>query len=104
MQTTIQTLTKSEADALCNRLAQNFDFTIYDDDDDIRIVTVGGLPCPCGGTHVRSTSDLKERGWVVLGMSSFAYLKKLLSCDLCKNLLELILPHLISGFAIIYQS
>jgi Ser-tRNA(Ala) deacylase AlaX len=24
----------------------------------VRIVNVGGLTCPCGGTHVRSTAEL----------------------------------------------
>lgn len=65
--TKIQSFCKKDADALCNRLAQNFDFTHYDEND-IRIVTVGGWPCPCGGTHVRSTSVLKERGWGVVGL------------------------------------
>jgi len=67
--TKIETLSKADADALCNRLAQNFDFTHYD--EEVRIVTVGGWPCPCGGTHVRSTGDLKERGWKVVGECIF---------------------------------
>lgn len=28
--------------------------------DTIRVVYVAGLPCPCGGTHVDSTSDLQK--------------------------------------------
>ena len=33
------------------------DLTSYP--DQVRIVTVAGLPCPCGGTHTRTTSELK---------------------------------------------
>ena len=39
-------------------------------DDSIRIVTVAGWACPCGGTHVRSTKDLKQRQWGVVGIKS----------------------------------
>ena len=31
-------------------------------DGDVRIVRVGELPCPCGGTHVKNVADLKVRG------------------------------------------
>lgn len=64
--TEIETYSKQEADELCNRLAQNFDFSDYG--EQVRIVTVGGWPCPCGGTHVKSTGGLKERGWGVVGL------------------------------------
>ncbi len=60
-------LNKAQADVLCNRIQQNFDFSCYQTDK-IRIVTVGGWPCPCGGTHVRSTGVLKERGWTILDL------------------------------------
>ena len=36
----------------------------------IRIVTVAGLSCPCGGTHVHSTGALKERQWGITGLKS----------------------------------
>ena len=39
-------------------------------DHHVRIVTVAGWSCPCGGTHVRSTGVLKERGWSILGIKS----------------------------------
>lgn len=70
--TNIQTLPLDEADSLCNRLAQNFnvkDFTSpTDTNPTVRVVTVAGWNCPCGGTHVRSTGALKERGWRVKGL------------------------------------
>ncbi|KAL9183092.1 hypothetical protein ACHAXT_004879 [Thalassiosira profunda] len=71
--TNIQTLPVDEADALCNRLAQNFnvkDFTSpTDPNPSVRVVvTVAEWNCPCGGTHVKSTGALKERGWCVKGL------------------------------------
>ena len=55
--TNIQTLPVDEADALCNRLAKNFnvkDFTSpTDPNPSVRVVTVAGWNCPCGGTHVK---------------------------------------------------
>lgn len=67
--TKIETLPKDEAEEVCNRLAQNFDLSDYGDES-IRVVTVAGWPCPCGGTHVKSTSDLKERQWGIVGIKS----------------------------------
>ncbi len=68
IETQIALLCKDEADALCNRQAQHFDMNIFADrNDQIRVVTVAGYPCPCGGTHVRSTSELKERQWGIIG-------------------------------------
>lgn len=70
--TNIQTLPVDEADALCNRLAQNFDVKDFtsptDTNPSVRVVTVAGWHCPCGGTHVRSTGVLGGRGWRVRGM------------------------------------
>jgi Ser-tRNA(Ala) deacylase AlaX len=72
--TQIKTLPVDEAEELCNRLAQNFnmnDFTSSPSDDNpkvVRVVTVAGWNCPCGGTHVKSTGVLKERGWCVKGL------------------------------------
>jgi len=36
----------------------------------IRVVTVAGWSSPCGGTHVKSTAELKERGWTITGIKS----------------------------------
>ena len=70
--TNIQTLPIGEAESLCNRLAQNFNMKDYTSAEDpnplVRVVTVAGANCPCGGTHVRSTGALKERGWIVKGL------------------------------------
>jgi len=82
--TNIQILSVDEAESLCNRLAQNFNMADFissptkttDNKDGIdagsggvvRVVTVAGWNCPCGGTHVRSTGALKERGWGVKGL------------------------------------
>lgn len=32
----------------------------------VRVVSVAGLPCPCGGTHIRNTNELS--GWEILGL------------------------------------
>jgi Ser-tRNA(Ala) deacylase AlaX len=73
--TQIQTLAVEEAESLCNRVAKNFnmkDFTNTSSSDEnpptVRVVTVAGWNCPCGGTHVKSTGLLKERGWCVKGL------------------------------------
>ena len=66
--TKIELLPRAQADAICNRQAQNFDMDVFADPrtDEIRVVTVAGYPCPCGGTHVRSTKDLGA--WTVTGL------------------------------------
>lgn len=70
--TKIELMSKEDADAVCNRQAQNFDIDIFADKrtNQIRVVTVAGYPCPCGGTHVRSTADLKERNWGITGIKA----------------------------------
>lgn len=70
--TKIELMSKGEADALCNRQAQNFDMDVFADKrtNQIRVVTVAGFPCPCGGTHVKSTADLKKRQWGITGFKS----------------------------------
>jgi Ser-tRNA(Ala) deacylase AlaX len=70
--TKIDLMSKERADELCNRRAQNFDMDAFADPTtrEIRVVTVAGYPCPCGGTHVRSTADLRARGWGVMGLKS----------------------------------
>jgi Ser-tRNA(Ala) deacylase AlaX len=64
--TTIQTLPKEKANKVCNNIAQNFDLSDYPGET-VRVVSVANYPCPCGGTHVKSTGDLKDRGWGVKG-------------------------------------
>jgi Ser-tRNA(Ala) deacylase AlaX len=49
--TTVATLPRAEAGALCG-----CDTSTYP--EEVRVVTVAGLPCPCGGTHVKSSADL----------------------------------------------
>lgn len=66
IRTDIELLSKEEAESKCNRLAQNYSFP--ETDESIRIVTIASLPCPCGGTHVSSTMDLKENKWNVIGI------------------------------------
>jgi Ser-tRNA(Ala) deacylase AlaX len=68
--TTIDILSKEEANAVCNKQgAQHFDMDVFaDKKGQVRVVAVAGFPCPCGGTHVRSTADLKERQWGVTGI------------------------------------
>lgn len=65
--TKIETLRQEQAHEVCNRIADNFDMKDFGGTEegnvDIRVVTVAGFPCPCGGTHVKSTGELKERRW-----------------------------------------
>ncbi len=68
IETRIETLIKDDAEAICNRLQQNFDFSGYE--REVRIVTAANMSSPCGGTHVRSTGELKARGWNVVGIKS----------------------------------
>lgn len=69
--TTIELLSKEEAGAACNQQGQNVDVDMFaDGNGQIRVVSVAGFPCPCGGTHVRSTADLKERQWGITGIKS----------------------------------
>lgn len=68
--TKIELVNKSIANDLCNRESNYFAFDEFSDEEPIRVVTIAGLSCPCAGTHVRKTSDLKERGWNVIGIKS----------------------------------
>jgi Ser-tRNA(Ala) deacylase AlaX len=66
--TKIEVLSKENAEEVCNRVAKNY-FNLGEfGDDTVRIVTVAGWPCPCGGTHVKSTGDLKDRKWGITGI------------------------------------
>jgi len=69
--TNIELMSRHDADVVCNRVAKNFDVDVFADKrtDQVRVVTVAGFPCPCGGTHVKSTSELKKyRHWNVTGI------------------------------------
>lgn len=68
--TDIQNLPLAEAQAACDRVQEKyFNLSAFGTGDDpIRLVTVAGWTCPCGGTHVKSTGLLKERKWGVTGI------------------------------------
>jgi Ser-tRNA(Ala) deacylase AlaX len=81
--TQIEVLSKEEADVRCNGTYDNsnnndntsekvFDMDMYccTKTELVRIVTVAGYPCPCGGTHVRSTGELLHNRWGITGMKS----------------------------------
>lgn len=70
IETTIETVHMDEAESICNRVAKNFNIADFctQENPNVRIVSVAGFSCPCGGTHVKSTGELKERGWCVKGL------------------------------------
>jgi Ser-tRNA(Ala) deacylase AlaX len=75
VETQIQVLSQQEAELVCNRVAKNyFNLSEFGDDNKdpdtntLRIVTVAGWPCPCGGTHVKNTGQLKRRKWGITGI------------------------------------
>jgi alanyl-tRNA synthetase len=72
--TQIETLPEDTANEVCNRIAKNFEMKDFgggkEVPSNIRVVTVAGFPCPCGGTHVRSTGDLKVRKWGITGLKA----------------------------------
>jgi Ser-tRNA(Ala) deacylase AlaX len=72
IETQIDLVSMQEADAMCNRIANNFDMKVFADPRtrQIRVVTVAGYSCPCGGTHVRRTGDLKTNGWQITGLKA----------------------------------
>ena len=72
IETKIEVLPKDQAKELCGRLAENFESMSGggDDNEPVRIVTVAGLACPCGGTHIKNTGVLKERKWGIIGMKN----------------------------------
>lgn len=68
LETGIQVLSKEEAQQLCDRIKENY-FNLSDfGDEPVRLVTVAGWTCPCGGTHVKSTGPLRERKWGITGL------------------------------------
>jgi Ser-tRNA(Ala) deacylase AlaX len=70
--TEIRLLDPPRADELCNRSSQHFDAKEFADPftGRVRVVTVAGYSCPCGGTHVKSTGELLRpfRRWSVTGL------------------------------------
>lgn len=73
--TEIALLSLDDADAVCNSRQQKnvlFDMNVFCDPrtQQVRVVTVAGYPCPCGGTHVRSTGDLARNQWGITGIKS----------------------------------
>jgi Ser-tRNA(Ala) deacylase AlaX len=60
--TTIDLLSKRQADEVCNRQAQNFDVDLFADKrtEQIRVVTVAGYPCPCGGKSSVYACDVSK--------------------------------------------
>ena len=66
--TEIKVLNKDEAQQMCNRIKEDY-FNLSDfGDEPVRLVTVAGWMCPCGGTHVKSTGSLRERKWGITGL------------------------------------
>jgi Ser-tRNA(Ala) deacylase AlaX len=76
--TKIDLLSKEEADQLCNGDTKTFDMDAFTSSycseapPVVRVVTVAGYPCPCGGTHVHSTGELRTHQW---GITGFKYKK-----------------------------
>ncbi len=72
--TQIDNIPRPEAEEICNRMTGGEDYfklrETFKEDEDVRIVRVAGYPCPCAGTHVRSTGELKERKWGITGFRS----------------------------------
>jgi Ser-tRNA(Ala) deacylase AlaX len=70
IETEIFNVSLQEAEDICNRVAENY-FNLkeqFQEGETVRIVRVAGWPCPCGGTHVKSSGLLKERNWGVTGL------------------------------------
>lgn len=80
VETKIDLVSRSQAQAMCHPLvaSQMLGTTTEEDNianaeehtQPIRIVTVAGWPCPCGGTHVKSTGELAQRKWNITGIKS----------------------------------
>lgn len=64
IETKIETMSREDAEVRC----KNFDLSMFaKEGEPLRIVTVAGWHCPCGGTHVRNTGELKKRQWGITG-------------------------------------
>ncbi len=66
--TEIRVLDKDEAQQTCDRIKENYFNLSEFGDDPVRLVTVAGWTCPCGGTHIKSTGPLKQRKWGITGL------------------------------------
>jgi Ser-tRNA(Ala) deacylase AlaX len=66
--TEIMVLTKQEAQQRCDRIKENYFNLDEFGDEPVRLVTVAGWTCPCGGTHTKSTGLLRERKWGITGL------------------------------------
>jgi Ser-tRNA(Ala) deacylase AlaX len=71
--TKIELLSKDEADDLCNGDSKTFDIDTFtnsfctEEPPIVRVVSVAGFACPCGGTHVRNTGVLNKNKWGITG-------------------------------------
>ena len=54
--TVVEALTAEETGARCDCDSSSYPLG---ESGTIRVVTIGGMPCPCGGTHVKSTKELQ---------------------------------------------
>jgi Ser-tRNA(Ala) deacylase AlaX len=73
MATEIRVVNVDEADQLCNQdgsapVAMDVKPFVDPVTQNVRVVTVAGYSCPCGGTHVRSTAELKSNRWKITGV------------------------------------
>jgi Ser-tRNA(Ala) deacylase AlaX len=79
--TKIELLSITEAEQRCNTTTTTndggekfFDLDAYctniNENNVVRIVTVSGYACPCGGTHVRNTGILQTNLWNITGIKS----------------------------------
>jgi Ser-tRNA(Ala) deacylase AlaX len=66
--TEIRVVDRKVAQEECARLQENFNIDDFTSEQEVRIVTVAGWTCPCGGTHMKSSKDLFERRWGVTGL------------------------------------
>ena len=66
--TEIVVLDKDEAQKQCDRVKENYFNLSEFGNEPVRLVTVAGWTCPCGGTHVKSTGPLTERKWGITGL------------------------------------
>jgi Ser-tRNA(Ala) deacylase AlaX len=52
--TEVEVMSREDAAVKCN-----YDTTNSPGSGDLRVVSIAGMPCPCGGTHVESTKNLQ---------------------------------------------
>ena len=70
--TEIDSVPRSEAEEICNQMTDGEDYfkirATFKEDETVRLVSVAGWPVPCGGTHVKSTGELKRLNWGITGL------------------------------------